>query len=87
MRKRTAPLIGSLLNALVRALLPPREGHPAAPPQPLVIEKPLPAPRYRPAHICPCEREQIMQRRRARWLAANGIDAELRRNQAEGVSV
>ncbi|MGW2385197.1 hypothetical protein [Streptomyces sp. NPDC001658] len=43
--------------------------------------------RERTAHICPCEREQIMRRRRALWLAAHGIDTDLRRDQGEGVSV
>ncbi|WP_432197000.1 hypothetical protein [Streptomyces sp. bgisy027] len=29
----------------------------------------------RPARICPCERERILQRRRTLWVAAYGIDA------------
>ncbi|MFI5556728.1 hypothetical protein [Streptomyces sp. NPDC051738] len=74
MRERTAGLIASLLLALVRALLPTRERHRAAPPQLPLIEQRLAAPPRHPAHVCPCERERILQRRRALWIAY-GIDA------------
>ncbi|MEY9992423.1 hypothetical protein ABIE67_004455 [Streptomyces sp. V4I8] len=84
MRERTARLIESLLIALVRVLLPTRGRHRATPPQPPLATRPLPtAPRH-PVHVrvCPCERERILQRRRAHWIATYGIDAELRRRTA-----
>ncbi|MCL8017447.1 hypothetical protein [Streptomyces sp. AS02] len=37
----------------------------------------------RPAYICPCERERILQRRRAHWTATYGIDAPPRRIPGE----
>lgn len=84
MRERTARLIESLLLALLRALLPPQGGrHRAALPQPLAEQRPLTPPPHRPAHICPCERERILQRRRAHWIAAYGIDAPPRRIHGE----
>lgn len=89
MRERTARLIESLLIALVRALLPTRGRHRAAPPQPPASEQTLAASPPRPAHVCPvcpCQRERILQRRRTRWIAAYGIDADLRRNPGRGVS-
>ena len=92
MRERTAGLMKSLLVALIRVLLPSQGRHRAAPPQPPVVEQQLAAP-PRPRHvcpicpICPCQRERILQRRRAHWNAAYGIDAELRRRAGREVSV
>ncbi|MFH0521690.1 hypothetical protein ACHBTE_31480 [Streptomyces sp. M41] len=86
MRERTAGLIRSLLIALVRVLLPSRERHRAAPPQAPLITGKLDAPPHRPAPVplCRCERERILQRRRAHWVATYGIDAELRRRAGQG---
>lgn len=81
MRERTARLIGWLLAPLVRVLPPP-----PLPPQPVAVERPLAAPPPRPAPICRCERERILQRRRARWVAAYGIDAALHRVRPEEIS-
>lgn len=86
MRERTARLIESLLVALVRALLPTQGRHRAAPPQPPFIQRPLAAPPRHPGHVCPCERERILQRRRTLWLAAYGTDAAPRRNHGEELS-
>ncbi|GAA3543077.1 hypothetical protein GCM10022295_26300 [Streptomyces osmaniensis] len=86
MRERTARLIGSLLTPLVRVLLPTRGRHRAAPPQPPVLERPFAAKPPAPARICPCERERILQRRRAHWVAAYGIDAAPRPVRPEAVS-
>lgn len=86
MRERTAGLMKSLLIALVRVLLPGRGQHRAAPPQPPVITQQLATrPRYA-VQVCRCERERILQRRRARWTATYGVDTELRRRAGQGVS-
>ncbi|GHH28097.1 hypothetical protein GCM10018780_84210 [Streptomyces lanatus] len=74
MRERTARLIESLLIALVRALLPADGRHRAAPPpQPPALKRPLPP--TPPARPCRCERERILQRRRAHWAVAYGTTA------------
>ncbi|MDO0913770.1 hypothetical protein QQM39_23960 [Streptomyces sp. DT2A-34] len=87
MRERTAGLMKSLLIALVRVLLPSRGRHRAAPPpQPPVITQQLATPPRYPVQACRCERERILQRRRARWIATYGIDAELRRRDGQEVS-
>ena len=86
MRERTAGLMKSLLIALVRVLLPSRGRHRAALPQPPRIERRLPPPPPHPVHPCRCERERILQRRRALWAVAYGIDAGPRRNHGEEVS-
>lgn len=86
MRERTAGLMKSLLIALVRVLLPSRGRHRAAPPQPPLTTRPLPTPPRHPVHVCPCERDRILQRRRAHWIAAYGLDAELRRRAGQEVS-
>jgi hypothetical protein len=84
MRERTARLIESLLTALVRALLPTRGRHRAAPPRPHVVERRLAAAHHRPpVDVCRCERERILQRRRTLWIATYGIDAELRRQHEQ----
>lgn len=86
MRERTARLLESLLIALVRALLPTRGRHRAAPPQPHVVEQRLAAARPRPhIDVCRCERERALQRRRTLWVAAYGIDAELRRQHEQEI--
>ncbi|MEU6381000.1 hypothetical protein [Streptomyces sp. NPDC046909] len=36
-----------------------------------------------PVHICPCERERILQRRRALWVADYALDADVRRRAVE----
>ncbi|MFF8178109.1 hypothetical protein [Streptomyces chartreusis] len=40
----------------------------------------------RPAHICPCERERILHRRRVLWVAAYGIDAAPQPVRPEAIS-
>lgn len=81
MRERTALLIESLLIALVRVLLPGRGQHRAPePPQPPPPTRPLAAP-------CRCERERILQRRRAHWAVAYGTHTAPRRTQPAEVSV
>ncbi|WP_210592526.1 hypothetical protein [Streptomyces sp. GESEQ-35] len=55
MRERTARCIESLLLVLIRALLPARGRHRAAPSQLPPIERPLAAPPGRPLHTCPFE--------------------------------
>ncbi|MCF1598664.1 hypothetical protein [Streptomyces muensis] len=81
MRERTAGLMKPLLIALVRVLLPSRGRHRAAPPQPPLITRPLPAP------PCRCERERILQQRRIHWAAAYGTNAVPRRTDEAEVFV
>ncbi|CAM5672076.1 hypothetical protein SCHAM137S_09284 [Streptomyces chartreusis] len=83
MRERTARLIGSLLTPLVRVLLPTHGRHRADQIQPAPTQRPLV--RHR-THVCPCERERILQRRRVHWVAAYGIDAAPRPVRPEAVS-
>ncbi|MFD0439861.1 hypothetical protein [Streptomyces chartreusis] len=85
MRERTARLIGSLLTPLVRVLMPSQGRHRAVPPQPPSEPGPLAVQTRRPARICPCERERILQRRRTLWVAAYGIDATPRPVRSEAV--
>lgn len=82
MRERTARLIGSLLTPLVRVLLPTHGRHRAVPPQPPTKQRALAVQPRRPARICPCERERILQRRRILWVAAYGINAAPRPPEA-----
>ena len=84
MRERTARLVESLALALVRALLPTQGQHRAAPPQPSCTQRPLTT----PPRPCRCERERILQRRRAHWAAAYGNHGTVpRRNHEEEVAV
>ncbi|MEU8848581.1 hypothetical protein AB0C70_20595 [Streptomyces sp. NPDC048564] len=91
MRERTAGLMKSLLIELVRVLLPRPGRHRAAPTQAPAITRQLDRPPRRPAPVpvppCRCERERILQRRRARWIATYGIDAELRRRAEQGIAL
>ncbi|WP_158751462.1 hypothetical protein [Streptomyces bicolor] len=86
MRERTARLIESLLIALVRSLLPTHGRRRAVGPQPPLVQQRLAAPPRYPVHVCPCERERILQRRRAHWIATYGIDAVPRRHHGGAVS-
>ena len=76
------------MSSRLRALLPSSGRHRATmpPPQPPVIERRLTAAPRRPVDVCRCERERILERRRTLWVAAYGIDAELRRKRGVEVS-